>query len=152
MGVDHCVHNISVAQDGVRDRLCAAQYTLAPFSKCLATRGSLVKRPPGATRVGLLPRSNTRRTVTLDGASGPLVATNLIMMTGPVSGRTASQMTRPTLAEVEVVENRDRYHGRVATDNATSTALAHTTCDCDGNGDGEGSCTDEAGRTPSSVE
>ena len=30
----------------------------------------MVKRPPGSTGVGLLPRSNTRRTGTLGGASG----------------------------------------------------------------------------------
>ena len=53
------------------------------------------------------------------------------MMTGPVSGRTASQVATEvaTVAEVEVVENCDRYHGRVATDNAASTAPAHTTWD-----------------------
>ena len=40
------------------------------------------------------PRSNTLRTVILGGASRPLMATILSMMTGPVSGRTASPATR----------------------------------------------------------
>ena len=39
-----------------------------------------------------------------------------------------------TVAEVEVVENRDRNHGRVAADNAVSTAPAHNTWDFNGNG------------------
>ena len=33
------------------------------------------------------------------------------------------------MAEVEVAENSDKYHGRVATDNAVSTAPADTTWD-----------------------
>ena len=33
------------------------------------------------------------------------------------------------MTEVEVVENRDKNHGRAATDNAASTGPAHTTWD-----------------------
>ena len=97
-----CLLGFSVAYDGIRaghfwfaDRLFASRYTCALFKHVSLHAGVMVKRPPGTTGVGLLPRSNTRRTVTLGGANGPLVATMLITMTVPVSRRTASQVARP---------------------------------------------------------
>ena len=99
----------------------------------------MVKRPPGTTGTGLLPRSNRRRTVILGGASGPLAATIQTMMTGPVSWED-SKPSDPTKdnegatevatgAEVEVVEGRDEKHGRAVTDNAVGVTQASTTCD-----------------------
>ena len=103
------------------------QYTLAPYFKCLALHGGMVKRLPGATGTDLFPRFNTRRTVILGGASRPLAATILVSMTGLVCGETASQATRKdnegatevaTVEEVEVVESRDSNQGRAVTDDA----------------------------------
>ena len=47
---------------------------------------------------------------------------------GPVKG-TEGVSKVVTVTEFEVVENRDKKHGRAATDNAASTAPAHTTWD-----------------------
>ena len=117
---------------------------------------------PTLRRGGLLLRSNTRSTATRGGASGPLVATNPTAMTDPVSGRIVSQAARPrtmsnrcfvSVADVEVVENRDRYHGRVSTDNALSTAPAHNNWNSAMEMATEKEAIKvEAGRTPSSVQ
>ena len=59
------------------------------------------------------------------------------MMTGPVNGSKPSDSTKDnkeaaeiaTVTEVEVVESRDRNHGRAVTDNVVGVQQASTTCD-----------------------
>ena len=90
----------------------------------------MVKRPLGATGVGLLPRSNTRRTVARGYPSDYDGRSHQREESKP-SGSTKDNEAiteDATLAEIEVVENRDRNHGRAVTDNAVSATLAPTTC------------------------
>ena len=115
---------VSVAYDGIRTghfgfhgQIVCLTYTLPlHIPTCRATRESMAKRPPGTTGVGLLLPSNTRRTATPAGVSGPPVVTSPIMKIGLVNGRTTRPVVRRkknegvsetvAVAEVEAVENR----------------------------------------------
>ena len=66
-----------------------------------ATRESVAQRRLGITGVGLFLLSNTRRTATLAGVSGPPVVTSPIMTIGLVTGRT----TRPVVRRKKMRES-----------------------------------------------
>ena len=92
---DSPLHMIVYAQAiSLRGQTVSLTNTTLLRVQCPAIRGSMVKLAPSTTGIGLIPRSNTRITVILGGASGPLAATILTMMTGPVSGKTAKQVAR----------------------------------------------------------
>ena len=100
---------------------------------CLTTRRGMVKRPPGTTGIGLLSRSNTRRTVTLGGTSGPPVGyqsdyeDRSRQSDSTKDNKEAAEVV--TVAEVEVVESRDWNHGRAVTENVVGVTQASTACD-----------------------
>ena len=83
-GVRANLLGVSVANEGV----CLTNTLPLHVQTCLATRESMAKRPPGTTGVGLLPRSNTRRTAALVEVSGPPAVTSLRRkLVSPVGGQ-----------------------------------------------------------------
>ena len=80
-----CLLGFSVAYDCIRAGHFGSwtDCLLPNMSRCSWEYCPASPVTPGT---GFLPRSNTQRTVTPDGVSGPLAATILTMMTGPVSG------------------------------------------------------------------
>ena len=90
-------------------------FHLFRIQTCLATRGSMVKRPLGTTGIGLLPRSNTRRSVAGHSATILTVMTGLVGQQGSSRGCDCSR--------------GDRNHGRAVGENAVGVTQASTACD-----------------------
>ena len=99
-GVRAHLVGVSVANDGIltghfgsRTDCLPDQHTSAPYSDMSRYTRECGQASFWYNRVGFLPPSNTRRTASLVGVSGPPV-TSLIMKIGLVSGRTTRPMVR----------------------------------------------------------
>ena len=140
LGVSAAHAGIRAGHFGSRTDCLPDLHTLSlQIQTCRATRENMTRRPPGITWTGHHPRSDTRRTATLAGVSGPPRGYQSDYedrsrqwedhkASGPATEKErVSEVV--AVAELEVVDNRDKDLGRAAADSATYIAPAHNTWD-----------------------